>query len=240
MREGRHGRGGGFEGHHAGPRGGRFGHGEGPRGWSEDGPGFGRGGGRRRMFDGGELRLVLLKLIADKPRHGYDLIRAIEERTGGAYAPSPGIVYPTLTMLSEMGLIDEQLADGARKLFAITPEGTAHLAEHEAEVVAMLARLDALGADARAHRCGSDPPRVAQSAQRVAEPARRRSRQGPDARRGRTDRRGRAKDRAALTWTDSDKTDRTTARRVAPAGMSLPRNSVTRSRGFATNCAGAC
>ena len=102
--------------------------------------------GRRRMFDGGELRLVLLKLIADKPRHGYDLIRAIEERTGGAYAPSPGIVYPTLTMLSEMGLIDEQTADGARKLFAITPEGTAHLAEHDAEVVAMLARLDALGA----------------------------------------------------------------------------------------------
>jgi DNA-binding PadR family transcriptional regulator len=144
MREGRHGR--GFDGHHAGPRGGRSGRGEGGRGWDEDGPGFGRGGGRRRMFDGGELRLVLLKLIADKPRHGYDLIRAIEERTGGAYAPSPGIVYPTLTLLSEMGLIDEQLAEGARKLFAITPEGTAHLAEHDAEVVAMLARLDSLGA----------------------------------------------------------------------------------------------
>jgi DNA-binding PadR family transcriptional regulator len=144
MREGRHGR--GFDGHHAGPRGGRSGRGEGGRGWDEDGPGFGRGGGRRRMFDGGELRLVLLKLIADKPRHGYDLIRAIEERTGGAYAPSPGIVYPTLTLLSEMGLIDEQLAEGARKQFAVTPEGTAHLAEHDAEVVAMLARLDALGA----------------------------------------------------------------------------------------------
>jgi DNA-binding PadR family transcriptional regulator len=144
MREGRHGR--GFDGHHAGPRGGRHGRGEGGRGWDEDGPGFGRGGGRRRMFDGGELRLVLLKLIADKPRHGYDLIRAIEERTGGAYAPSPGIVYPTLTLLSEMGLIDEQLAEGARKQFAVTPEGTAHLAEHDAEVVAMLARLDALGA----------------------------------------------------------------------------------------------
>jgi DNA-binding PadR family transcriptional regulator len=146
MREGRSCHGDRFDGHHAGPRGGRFGRGEGPRGWSEDGPGFGRGGGRRRMFDGGELRLVLLKLIADKPRHGYDLIRAIEERTGGAYAPSPGIVYPTLTMLSEMGLVDEQLADGARKLFAITPEGTAHLVEHDAEVVATLARLDALGA----------------------------------------------------------------------------------------------
>jgi DNA-binding PadR family transcriptional regulator len=98
------------------------------------------------MFDGGELRLVLLKLIADKPRHGYDLIRAIEERTGGAYAPSPGIVSPTLTMLNEMGLIDEQLAESARKLFAVTPEGTTHLAEHDAEVVAMLARLDELAA----------------------------------------------------------------------------------------------
>jgi DNA-binding PadR family transcriptional regulator len=147
MHEGRHGHGGDFGGHHAGPRGGRFGRGEGPRGWSEDGRGFGPGGGgRRRMFDGGELRLVLLKLIADKPRHGYDLIRAIEERTGGAYAPSPGIVYPTLTMLSEMGLIEEQVTDGARKQFAITPQGSTHLAEHDAEVVAMLARLDALGA----------------------------------------------------------------------------------------------
>src|ERR1700688_2336535 len=122
MREGRHGR--GFDGHHAGPRGGRSGRGEGGRGWDEDGPGFGRSGGRRRMFDGGELRLVLLKLIADKPRHGYDLIRAIEERTGGAYAPSPGIVYPTLTLLGEMGLIGEQEAEGARKLFAITLERT--------------------------------------------------------------------------------------------------------------------
>jgi DNA-binding PadR family transcriptional regulator len=145
-REGRHGH--GFHGHHAGPRGGWSGRGEGWRGrkgWAEDGE-SGRGGGRRRMFDGGELRLVLLKLIAEKPRHGYDLIRAIEERTGGAYAPSPGIVYPTLTMLSEMGLIDEQSADGARKQFAITPDGTAHLAEREAEVTATLARLDALGA----------------------------------------------------------------------------------------------
>jgi DNA-binding PadR family transcriptional regulator len=141
--EGRfHGRHGG--GHHAGPRGrGGFGR-EGGPGWNEEGPG--RGGGRRRMFDGGELRLVLLKLIADKPRHGYDLIRAIEERTGGAYAPSPGIVYPTLTLLTEMGLIAEQSSDGARKQFEITAEGTAHLADNASEVAAMFARLDALGA----------------------------------------------------------------------------------------------
>jgi DNA-binding PadR family transcriptional regulator len=60
------------------------------------------------MFEGGELRLVLLKLIADEPRHGYELIKAIEDLTGGDYAPSPGIVYPTLTMLEDMGLISEK------------------------------------------------------------------------------------------------------------------------------------
>ena len=70
------------------------------------------------MFDAGELRLVLLKLIADQPRHGYDLIRAIEEMTHGAYAPSPGIVYPTLTMLQDMGLIEEAKGEGSRKAFA--------------------------------------------------------------------------------------------------------------------------
>ena len=105
-----------------------------------------REGGRRRMFDSGELRLVLLKLISDQPRHGYDLIRAIEEMTGGAYAPSPGVVYPTLTMLEDMGHIDEQKSEGARKAFAITTEGAAHLAANKAEVDAVLARLAALAA----------------------------------------------------------------------------------------------
>jgi DNA-binding PadR family transcriptional regulator len=138
------GEGGRHHGRHAGPRGGRFGGEQGPRGWEGEAPGEGRGG-RRRVFDSGELKLVLLKLIADRPRHGYDLIRAIEERTGGAYAPSPGIIYPTLTLLSEMGLIDEQIAEGARKQFAISAEGTTHLAERAAEVAAMFARLDALG-----------------------------------------------------------------------------------------------
>ncbi len=99
----------------------------------------------RRMFDGGELRLVLLKLIEGGPRHGYDLIRAIEELTGGAYAPSPGIVYPTLTLLADMELIAEQESKGARKLFAITDAGTAHLAERAEEVAALMARLEGLG-----------------------------------------------------------------------------------------------
>ena len=64
---------------------------------------------RGRMFRRGELRLVLLHLIAEEPRHGYDLIRQIEEMTGGHYAPSPGIVYPTLTLMAEMDLIDETI-----------------------------------------------------------------------------------------------------------------------------------
>ncbi|MDB5413717.1 MAG: transcriptional regulator, PadR-like family [Rubritepida sp.] len=143
--DGEHGRMGRCGGHHAMQRGRPGGHGG--REWGMDGAGRGPdGGGRRRMFDQGGLRLVLLRLIADTPRHGYDLIRAIEERTGGAYAPSPGVVYPTLTLLDEMGLIAEQQTEGARKLFAITAEGTAHLEANAAEAAALLAKLDALGA----------------------------------------------------------------------------------------------
>src|SRR5436189_5153366 len=99
--------------------------------------GRGRGGhrgGRRRMFESGELRLVLLKLIADEPRHGYDLIRAIEQLTGGEYAPSPGVIYPTLTLLQDMGLIEEAPVEGPRKPFQATDEGSKHLAERADEV----------------------------------------------------------------------------------------------------------
>ena len=102
--------------------------------------------GRRRMFDGGELRLVLLRLIADEPRHGYDLIKAIEELTAGSYAPSAGVVYPTLTLLAEMGLTAEQQSADTRKRFAATDEGHAHLAEHAEQVEALMARLAQAGA----------------------------------------------------------------------------------------------
>ena len=139
---GRHG------GRHAMHRGGRgFGHGfgHGFGGGGRRGGGRGERGERRRMFDGGELRLVLLKLIADEPRHGYDLIRHIEELTGGSYAPSPGVIYPTLTMLDDMGQIEAQQSDGAKKLFAITDAGRAEL-ETNAEIVeAAIARLTAVG-----------------------------------------------------------------------------------------------
>jgi DNA-binding PadR family transcriptional regulator len=115
-------------------------------GWGMDDEGRGERGARRRLFDGGELRLVLLRLIGDQPRHGYDLIRAIEERTGGAYAPSPGVVYPTLTMLGDMGQIEETPSDGNRKIFAVTEEGLRMLAEKADEIAALMARLDELGA----------------------------------------------------------------------------------------------
>ena len=98
----------------------------------------------RRMFESGELRLVLLKLVAEQPRHGYDLIRAIEELTGGRYAPSPGVVYPTLTLLEEMGLIDHAPGEGARKPFQITDSGREHLNENAEEAEELVGRLKAL------------------------------------------------------------------------------------------------
>ena len=137
-------------GRHAMHRGGgrSFGHGFGHGfGGGRRGGGRGERGERRRMFDSGELRLVLLKLIADEPRHGYDLIRQIEELTGGAYAPSPGVIYPTLTLLGDMGQIEAQQSDGAKKLFAITAEGQVELDANKHVVDAAIARLTAFGED---------------------------------------------------------------------------------------------
>lgn len=124
--------------------GGRFGFGEGRRGPMGEGMRGGGRGGRRRLFDSAELRLVLLKLIGDQPRHGYDLIRAIEEQTGGAYAPSPGVVYPTITLLQDMEHIAEVEAEGTKRRFAITDAGKALLTEKADDVEALFARLAAL------------------------------------------------------------------------------------------------
>ena len=110
--------------------------------------GRGRGGGRRRrLFDGDELRLILLALISDAPRHGYDLIREIEDRTGGAYVPSAGVVYPTLTMLADMGQIEERESEGAKKLYGITPAGEAHLNENAEQVATLMGRLAEMGVE---------------------------------------------------------------------------------------------
>jgi len=104
--------------------------------------GGGFGGREGRMFDGGELRLVILALIAEKPRHGYEVIKALGERAGGDYSPSPGVVYPTLTLLEESGLASASADEAGRKLYAATPEGQKVLDENKAQIDAVFARLD--------------------------------------------------------------------------------------------------
>jgi DNA-binding PadR family transcriptional regulator len=108
------------------------------RGWGrfsagmEGGEGWGNMGGNfriGRMLASGDLRLVALFLIEQQPRHGYDLIKAIEEKSNGFYSPSPGIVYPALTFLEEAGYVTSQV-DGNKKLYTITDEGRAHLADN--------------------------------------------------------------------------------------------------------------
>lgn len=103
----------------------------------------GRGGGR--PFDHGELRLVVLALIAEQPRHGYEIIKAIEERFGGSYTPSPGVVYPTLTMLEEIGhaTVEET---GGKKQYTITEAGREYLAQNKAAAAAAMGRMEAIGA----------------------------------------------------------------------------------------------
>ena len=122
--------------------------------------GWGRGGGggqrrrsRSRMFGPGELRLVLLKLIADEPRHGYELMKALEELTGGAYSPSPGTVYPTLSLLSDEGAVEESIdGESTRKAFAATDAGKTELEERADEVEALMKRLVELGERRERHR----------------------------------------------------------------------------------------
>lgn len=136
-----------------------FGRGRGMRGGPgpglDRGEGMGRGHGRRgggRLFDHGSLRWLLLSLIAEKPdhepSHGYELIKAVETRLGGAYSPSPGVIYPTLTLLEEMGAL-EASAQGGKKLYAITETGRALLAENAEAVAAVQARMDKFAAHVR-------------------------------------------------------------------------------------------
>ncbi len=133
--------------HHCGP--GERGHwGRGPGAGRHEGRGPGRGegrgeGGRRRgrMFGPGDLRLVLLSLIEQEPRHGYDLIKAIETLFGGGYAPSPGVVYPTLSMLSDEGLIAGAEDAGGKRVFSLTEAGKAWLDENRAAVDGVMQRM---------------------------------------------------------------------------------------------------
>ncbi|UWU73476.1 PadR family transcriptional regulator [Bradyrhizobium huanghuaihaiense] len=108
---------------------------------------FGRGGddfpGARRLSSQ-DLQLVILALLAENPAHGYELIKIIEERSDGFYTPSPGVIYPALTYLEEVGHSSVQ-QDGGRKLYSITPQGEAHLAENRSTADAILQALSRIG-----------------------------------------------------------------------------------------------
>lgn len=101
---------------------------------------------RTRAFDYGELRLLVLSMIAEAPRHGYELIKAIEERMGGSYSPSPGVMYPTLSWLEDMGFAEIENTGGSRKLYRITTEGEAFLAANRATLDDLSARTGSIAA----------------------------------------------------------------------------------------------
>jgi DNA-binding PadR family transcriptional regulator len=107
----------------------------------------GRGRGRwrsGRMFEQGDLRYVVLRLLEEKPRHGYEIIKALEERFGGAYAPSPGAVYPTLQLLEDLGYARVVPGDEGKKVYEITDAGRAHLAENQETVDNIFDRIGKL------------------------------------------------------------------------------------------------
>jgi DNA-binding PadR family transcriptional regulator len=130
-----------FSDFHCGPRGG---------GWNFDQSGFrgfwgggGQGGGRRRgrVFEQGDLKLVILQLLTEKPRHGYEIIKALEERTAGAYSPSPGVIYPTLTLLEDLGYARAAASEGGRRVYEITQAGRDHLDENRGIVDEIFQRM---------------------------------------------------------------------------------------------------
>ena len=119
--------------------------GPGGRGGRGFGGGFGGGAFRvGKMLADGDLRVVVLALLTDTPRHGYDIIKALEERSHGVYSPSPGVVYPTLTYLEEIGYVTAT-ADGNKKVYAITDTGRAYLAENRELADMVLEGLDRFG-----------------------------------------------------------------------------------------------
>jgi DNA-binding PadR family transcriptional regulator len=121
----------------------------GRRGFRRGAPGF-MGGFAGGDFPGGrkldaiDIQLVILALLAERPAHGYELIKTLEERSGGFYTPSPGVIYPALTYLNEIGhaSVEQQ---GTRKLYSITAEGQAHLAADRASAEAILDALSRIG-----------------------------------------------------------------------------------------------
>lgn len=106
------------------------------------GGGRGRGhGGIGRLFAHGNLHLVVLHLIAEKPRHGYELIKVIEEMVGGTYTPSPGTIYPALTMLEDQGYVSVSAESGGKKLYHLTDTGKAYLEANRVSIDALIAHM---------------------------------------------------------------------------------------------------
>jgi DNA-binding PadR family transcriptional regulator len=112
-------------------------------GWGERGSGRHERGRRgERVFEQGDLRLLLLSLVAEKPRHGYELIKAVEDSVSGAYSPSPGVVYPTLSLLEDLGYARAEAAEGGKKLYTVTPEGSAFLETQGPALAELKARVE--------------------------------------------------------------------------------------------------
>jgi DNA-binding PadR family transcriptional regulator len=137
--------------------------------------GHGGRSGLGRFFAHGDLRLVILHLIAEKPRHGYEIIKAIEDQVGGAYSPSPGVIYPTLTHLEELGHVTVSAGEGAKKLHAITPDGKAYLDSYRPAVDALLARM----AEASRVHGGGPAPQILRAMENLKLALRMRLSRGP-------------------------------------------------------------
>lgn len=118
--------------------------------WGDEHAKRGRAG---RLFEQGDLRFLILALIGESPRYGYEVIKAIGDKVGGSYSPSPGVVYPTLTLLEEMGLATVSPGEGSKKLYTITEEGRAHLNDNTHALRVIEARLEKLSSQR-----GWEPP----------------------------------------------------------------------------------
>jgi DNA-binding PadR family transcriptional regulator len=132
--------------------------------------------GSRRLFAHGDLRLLALHLIGERARHGYEIIKEIEDLTGGAYSPSPGVIYPTLTWLEELGHVSIAVSEGTKKLHAITAEGRAHLDVYRPTLDALLARIRPL----QTARTGAAAPRIAAALENLQHALKSRLARGPD------------------------------------------------------------
>jgi len=113
-----------------------------------------RMGGRERLFDAGDVRLVVLKLLSEQPSYGYQLIKTMEERLAGGYTPSAGVIYPTLTLLEEEGLASVATSEANRKVYSVTPQGLEYLAANKDRIDELFERLEETG---RGFRHGRSP-----------------------------------------------------------------------------------